>query len=559
MTKRYVSAWTIASSMALISWGMSAVQAQLPSLHNLNLPDPSQLNKKSDNPVISGCIRLDGRCLFEITDKKSDLSARIQEIEQRLQDVSDTYFKNETVQLDVRKQQTEGINELNIYLFVGYKDVRLLTITDEDAKLKGVSIETRTNQIIDDLKEGLKQAKKERQPQVLIHQSGIATGTGIVMIIASLAICRCERRSKLSKENLDPSNSLSTDPISTELIQKEKWNLKEVQHRLLQVAQVTIWAGGSLFILNLFPYTRAIQILIVSSFQIPLQVAIVGLSTYVGIRLCYALIDRFSSVLSSNKLLTPEGSRRSQLRIYTISGVTKSIVTFGGISVGLLVALAVTGVNIAPLLAGAGIIGLALSLAFQNLIKDAINGFFIIFEDQYAIGDVIAVADVGGLVENMNLRITQLRDAEGRLITIPNSEIKIVANLSSSWSRADLAIPVSYQTDINQALELIKKVAQEMIQDSIWRKNILDQPEILGVDDFGSRGIIIRVWIKTQPLKQWEVAREFRRLLTVAFDKAGIPISLPQQAVWFNNTLPMESFSNPQGYPDSQRKYPKLD
>ncbi|HBL09887.1 MAG TPA: mechanosensitive ion channel protein MscS, partial [Cyanobacteria bacterium UBA11162] len=99
----------------------------------------------------------------------------------------------------------------------------------------------------------------------------------------------------------------------------------------------------------------------------------------------------------------------------------------------------------------------------------------------------------------------------------------------------------------NQALELINQVAREMIADQNWREQILDQPQVLGVDDFGSRGITIRVWIKTQPLKQWDVAREFRRRLKVTFDQAGIPIPLPQQEVWFNNTLPMESLVNGQG------------
>jgi small conductance mechanosensitive channel len=129
------------------------------------------------------------------------------------------------------------------------------------------------------------------------------------------------------------------------------------------------------------------------------------------------------------------------------------------------------------------------SIGWFSWLKPAF--FFIILEDQYAIGDVIAVDKVSGFVETMNLRITQLRDSEGRLITIPNSEIKIVANLSSNWSRADLSIPVAYHTDVDKALEVIDTVAQEMSQDDLWREEILDKPEVLGVDDFGSRGVII--------------------------------------------------------------------
>jgi moderate conductance mechanosensitive channel len=123
------------------------------------------------------------------------------------------------------------------------------------------------------------------------------------------------------------------------------------------------------------------------------------------------------------------------------------------------------GVNVIPLLAGASLVGVAVSLASQSLIKDAINGFLIIVEDQYALGDAINVNSVSGLVENLNLRMTQIRDAEGRLITIPNSEIKIVANLSNRWSRADLNIPVGYQSDIDSCLELIENVALEMDED----------------------------------------------------------------------------------------------
>jgi small conductance mechanosensitive channel len=151
------------------------------------------------------------------------------------------------------------------------------------------------------------------------------------------------------------------------------------------------------------------------------------------------------------------------------------------------------------------------------------------------LGDVITVGNVGGLVENLNLRMTQIRDAEGRLITIPNSEIKVVANLSSRWSRADLIIPVSYQTDIDEALKLIENVAIQMNQEPQWKRQIIETPSILGIDNFGDRGMMIRVWIKTQPLKQWDVAREYRRRLKIAFDEVGINIPVPQQSIWVND------------------------
>ena len=117
-------------------------------------------------------------------------------------------------------------------------------------------------------------------------------------------------------------------------------------------------------------------------------------------------------------------------------------------------------------------------------------------------------------------------------------EIKIVANLSSRWSRADLSIPVAYHTDIDHALQLIDSIGIQMDKDPKWLEQIIETPQVLGVENFGDRGLMIRVWIKTQPLKQWEVAREYRRRVKVAFDKAGIAIPLPQQAVWVNEVIP---------------------
>jgi small conductance mechanosensitive channel len=537
------SAWTLTSSIIFLGCSTSPAIAQFTLLQDLNLRPPNLLNQTQNNQTVSRCIRLDGRCLFEIADQRSDISRRAEGIEQRLNDISRVYFKNDTAQLKVRRQQEQGTIP-NIVIQIGNRQVRLMSVTDQDADLEGVSIDDRADQLVEQLEQGLIQAKNERQPQFLAHQGAMATGTGVAILVISLTIYSWERRLKRSKDLLVPSKASPTEPISTQLTQKQQWNLKEVQHRLFQVAQVVILGGGSLFILGLFPQTRMIQILIIASLRIPLRLGIVGLGSYVVIRLSYALIDRFASALAKNYLLTPESNQRSRLRIATISSVSKGIVTVTWIGVGFLVALSAIGVNIGPLLAGAGIIGVGLSLASQNLIKDAINGFFIILEDQYAVGDVINVGDVGGLVETMNLRITQLRDAEGRLITIPNSEVKIVANLSSNWSRADLAIPIAYHADMEKALELIGKVAEDMSQDQLWREQILDKPEVLGVDDFGNRGVIIRVWIKTQPLQQWNVAREFRRRLKTALDEAGISIPMPQQEVWFTNTLPMKPLSD---------------
>ena len=165
------------------------------------------------------------------------------------------------------------------------------------------------------------------------------------------------------------------------------------------------------------------------------------------------------------------------------------------------------------------------------MIKDIINGFLIILEDQYAVGDVITVGNMGGLVENMNLRITQIRNGEGQLITIPNSTISVVQNLSKDWSRVDLAVRIAYDTDPNYAMEVFNQLATEIYEDSNWHTKIIDPPEVLGIDDLQGNGMLVRIWIKTKPLEQWSVAREFRHRLRIAMQQKGIAIGIPHQSL----------------------------
>ncbi|MCL6755180.1 mechanosensitive ion channel family protein [Nostoc sp. CCCryo 231-06] len=526
----------IASSMAISVVSVPKATAQIPLLPQLQAP--SSVSNDLNNRLVTGWIYLDGRRLFQIAASRTNFPERSEDIQKKLEKIAQNYFQsppNTAVNVNIPK-----VNQLPVIYVNGQY---LMTITSEDAGLREVDTWTSANQIAESLEEDLQQAKQERQTQFLIDQGKIAAGIGLAMIVTSWGVYSWQRRSKndvvyplASQPPRGPLSPAAAQPITTQLNQQQHRHIQEVKRRLFQLTQAGIWGGGSFFILGLFPYTRPFQVVILTAAQFPLRLGVVFLGTYVAIRLIYALIDRFTTTLiSSGALLTPESSERLQLRVSTFSGVTKSIATGICVGVGLLLALVSLGIDIVPLLAGASLVGVAVSLASQNLIKDAINGFLIILEDQYALGDVITVGDVGGLVENLNLRMTQVRDSEGRLITIPNSEIKVVANLSSRWSRADLTIPIAYQADIEKALKLIESIGFEMDKDPQWERQILETPQVLGIDQFGDRGLIIRVWIKTQPLKQWDVAREFRRRLKVALDHAGISISVPQQAIWVND------------------------
>lgn len=224
-------------------------------------------------------------------------------------------------------------------------------------------------------------------------------------------------------------------------------------------------------------------------------------------------------------------SIRHHQRAQTIGSGLRSLSSIVIWITALVAILGAMGVEIAPLLAGAGLIGVALGFGAQNLLRDLIAGTFMIFEDQFGVGDVIDTGVASGTVENISLRVTRLRDAEGVVWHVPNGEIRRVGNKSKQWARAVLDIPVTYDTDIATASDVIKATADEMWHDEQYATLILGEPEVWGVEDLGARGVVIRLVVKTQPLMQWKVARELRGRIKSAFDDAGIAIPLAAQAV----------------------------
>jgi len=181
------------------------------------------------------------------------------------------------------------------------------------------------------------------------------------------------------------------------------------------------------------------------------------------------------------------------------------------------------------ILAFGTLIALAVSFGVQNVIKDLVNGLLILIEDQYAVGDLIIIGSASGVVENINLRVTQLRGDDGRLVTVPNSLVGQVDNLTRIWSRSDFLVEVAYNTDVDKALAIVQQEAKQLASDPVWDPFILEVGEVFGVEKIAFTGITIRIWIKTLPLKQFVVARELRRRLKIAFDLQGIQIGGSQQ------------------------------
>lgn len=235
----------------------------------------------------------------------------------------------------------------------------------------------------------------------------------------------------------------------------------------------------------------------------------------------------------------PVVRRLRQQRVQTVAALANHVLLVVFVIVGVLTVLgSVWDIEIGPILASVGVLGLAVSFGAQSLVKDIITGTFMLLEGQFGIGDVIAVGDASGVVEKITLRTTVLRDIRGAVHTIPNGEITRVTNLTKAWSRAVLDIGVSYREDVDRVIALLKEEGERLQLDAEWGQLLLDAPEVLGIETFADSAVVIRMLARTLPEKQWNVARELRRRIKIRFDAEGIEIPFPHVSVYWGEGQP---------------------
>jgi small-conductance mechanosensitive channel len=228
-------------------------------------------------------------------------------------------------------------------------------------------------------------------------------------------------------------------------------------------------------------------------------------------------------------------AERRRQRTETVGSVLRSLSTAVVFGIAFTTILGQLGVDLGPIIASAGIIGVAVGFGAQNLVKDFLTGMFMILEDQYGVGDAVDVGEAVGIVEAVGLRTTRLRSVDGTVWHVRNGEVVRVGNQSQGWSRALLDVSVAYDTDIELATSCIKRVADEVWQGEAVGSFVLEEPEVWGVEDLGIDGVAIRLVVKTAPLEQWKVARELRRRIKEAFNEAGIEIPFPQRSLWLRS------------------------
>lgn len=274
-----------------------------------------------------------------------------------------------------------------------------------------------------------------------------------------------------------------------------------------------------------------------------LQVVLIALLAWLVVRLLRALVRRVTRRIKESPGRGPLalGDRRavvvSTRRAQRIDALTTVISSAVGVIVWAMAIFTILGstfgLNIGPLLAGAGILGVALGFGAQDLVKDVLSGMFMLAEDQFGVGDVVDLQEeIIGVVEGMGLRSTRVRDITGTLWHVPNGEIRRVGNMSQEWSRALLDVSVAYGADVDSAAEVIKGVADRMATEDPYDQLFLAEPEIWGVQDLGADAVAIRLVVKTRPGEQWAISRELRRRIKLAFDDAEIEIPFPQRTIW---------------------------
>ncbi len=269
-----------------------------------------------------------------------------------------------------------------------------------------------------------------------------------------------------------------------------------------------------------------------------ITILVILVASYIAYRMAGALINRFISryvqLRGKGRRAKEELAKRSQ----TLSSVLTSTIGIIMVFIALFMVLSELTIDIGPLLAGAGVIGLAIGFGAQGLVKDLIGGMFILLEDQYNKGDVVKVAGIAGMVVEVNLRRTILRDLDGIVHSIPNGHITTSSNYTRDWARVNLDVSVGYGEDLERVTEVINKVGKELAEDEYFGPLIKKPPQMLRVNKFGDSGIDIKILGETIPLKQWEVTGELRKRLKKAFDEEGIEIPWPHVKLYFGNQPP---------------------
>ncbi|MCG9892984.1 MAG: mechanosensitive ion channel family protein [Thermosynechococcaceae cyanobacterium MS004] len=506
------------------------------------------------------------------------VEVRAEEIIQRLNRALDRVLNTQNPPLvTIDTLNNESILQLNSGQANGKisrqtsRPLRLVTVTEPDADYSGKPLEELAKEWQTILQAEVDRIDRLFSPPVLWQRLGQAFQILVGLVLGSLLLWvlrqRVIRRQKLLKARYqadfaapeissdlstvqtavsptEPEGALGAQPPVLQGDEADAETMMNLRSRFLVLLQqqfslkrqmevyaflkwmlfwafILLWYGGIAAITSQVPFLMRWA---TEATAAPLLLLVLWFLISLALRITKSLIDRLTQVWTTHPYLPLSESQRIALRAATVSGALKGFITFLLMTLGIVWSLSLFNVPTGSILAGGAVVGIAISLGSQSLIKDLVNGCLILAEDQFAVGDVIQVGSKSGLVEHLNLRVTQLRNHEGQLITIPNSNISDVSNLTRLWSRVDFSILVAYENDPLQVLDVLRQVARQLYKEPGWSDRILNPPEVLGIDEISGNGMLMRVWIKTAPMEQWRVGREFRLRVRQAFESHQLQI-----------------------------------
>lgn len=276
---------------------------------------------------------------------------------------------------------------------------------------------------------------------------------------------------------------------------------------------------------DLNPYFEAIRAWVVAS---GLRIALILLLALIAMKVASGVSGRLLGVVHKQRKDDAEFLKRA----ITLKAVISYLLSIVIAAVTIMMILGELGIEIGPVLAAAGVVGLAVGFGAQSLVKDVISGFFILLDDQIRVGDVVEVAGKSGLVERVNLRVTVLRDLAGAVHFVPNGNIDVVTNMTKDFSHYVMNIGVAYREDIDEVMSVLREIDEEMRRDEAFSIDMLEPIDILGVDQFADSAVIVKARLKTRPIQQWRVGREFNRRMKKRFDELDIEIPFPHVTLY---------------------------
>lgn len=422
----------------------------------------------------------------------------------------------------------------------------ILTVTSIDAQYYKLSTGALAAQWQASLQDALVAALDKRQPAEIKENSNLAgivalalatiTAIGMILfallgrrVVALLALVQ-ERRDALERdrdegkavpEGSEPAGRRRFLALAMRAAgPEERLANARLLRSLIVWLLVLLWAAGITWVLLLFPQTTALGQMIMAS---ALSVTYIWIGAGVLDRILALIIAR-SAKIYARRGDTSEDRARHVLRAPTITRAVGGFKSFVIVFIAILATASVIDIPVASVVTIGGIAALAISFAAQNLVRDVFNGLLVLFEDQYVVGDYIMVGDYNGIVENLTLRIVQIRDGRGHLVTIPHSAAVQVVNASRNWSRVDYRIAVDPEADLKSAVRVLGETLAQLGKDRKWRASILKPVEWVGVETLSKGGVVLRAAVRTAPLRQFEVRREINDRVFAAFAEAGIPL-----------------------------------